>query len=106
VVIKPRYLVKLHKLVNSQDLPLLSPELRADFFRYQQILALDPYKTYGVASHNLLGKLASCRALEIDWNGVAHRLVYRVYESPAPKRVLILSFGEHDPAYLNAQARR
>lgn len=96
----------MHKLVNSQDLPSLPPELRADFFRYQQILALDPYKTYGVASHNLSGKLASCRALEIDGNGVAYRLVYRVYESPAPKRVLILSFGEHDPAYLDAQARK
>jgi hypothetical protein len=35
-----------------------------------------------------------------------YRLVYRIYEKPAPRRVVILSFGEHDPAYENAKRRK
>ncbi len=106
MAIKPRYLIKVHNLVNFQDLLSVPSELKADFLRYQQILALDPYKTYGFPNHILSGKLANCRALEMDWNGIAYRLIYRIYESLTPKRVLILSFGKHDPAYLNAQERK
>jgi len=38
-------------------------------------------------------------------NGVAYRLVYRIYEKPSPRRVLVISFAEHDPAYEKAVAR-
>ncbi|MEA5536024.1 hypothetical protein [Crocosphaera sp. XPORK-15E] len=106
MVIKPRYLIKVHKLINSQDLPQLPRELREDFVNYQRILALDPYQTSTIPNHTLSGKLTNCRALEIEWNGIAYRLVYRIYQSPAPKRVFILSFAEHDPAYTNAQQRK
>jgi hypothetical protein len=45
--------------------------------------------------------------LDISWEGNpnAYRLVYRVYEKPAPRRVLVLSFDEHDLAYEKAKAR-
>ncbi|MCF3625943.1 hypothetical protein L2E65_14220 [Planktothrix agardhii 1801] len=42
----------------------------------------------------------------IDWNGVSYRLVYRIYENLSPKRVVLLSFAEHDPAYEKAQNRK
>ncbi len=103
---KIRYLIQVALGVQQQDLSALPAELRADFARYQQILALDPYKTRRVPSHSLQGELANYRALEIDWNGVAYRLVYRIYETPAPKRVVILSFAEHDPAYDRALERK
>ena len=32
--------------------------------------------------------------------------VYRIYEKPAPKRVFILSFAEHDLAYEKAKDRK
>lgn len=65
----------------------------------------DPCDCGGFPSHFLTGQLTGCRALEIDWTGTSYRLVYRVYESPAPRRILILSFDEHDPAYDKAKAR-
>ncbi len=37
---------------------------------------------------------------------MAYCLVYRIYDSPAPKRVVVLSFAEHDPAYESAIARK
>jgi mRNA interferase RelE/StbE len=101
-----RYWIKVHQWVNSQDLPALPSDLRTDFVNYQQILAFDPYQTSGIPNHTLSGKLIHYRALEIEWNGQIYRLVYRIYESPAPKRVLILSFALHDPAYLKAQERK
>jgi mRNA-degrading endonuclease YafQ of YafQ-DinJ toxin-antitoxin module len=88
---------------DALDLPAL---LREDLPRYQQILALDPYKTRKVPSHRLKGELTGYRALEINWNGVAYRLVYRIYDTPSPRRVLVLSFAEHDPAYERAIARK
>ncbi|MDJ0689275.1 MAG: hypothetical protein QNJ41_12270 [Xenococcaceae cyanobacterium MO_188.B32] len=44
--------------------------------------------------------------MEIDWNRISYRLVYRIYKKPAPKRVFILSFAEHDPAYEKAKNRK
>jgi hypothetical protein len=29
----------------------------------------------------------------------------RIYEKPSPRRVLVISFAEHDPAYEKAVAR-
>lgn len=106
MAIRSKYLIQLHKLINIEDLPLLPSELRTDFQKYQQILSLNPYQTYEISSHNLSGKLVNCRALEIDQNQVVYRLVYRVYEVPAPKRILILSFAEHDLAYTKAKERK
>lgn len=90
----------------QKDLSQLPPKLQQKFQNYQKILALDPYQTLGIPSHSLIGKLKGCRALEIDWNTISYRLVYRVYEKPSPKRVVILSFAEHDPAYEKAKNRK
>jgi hypothetical protein len=38
--------------------------------------------------------------------GSSYRLVYRIFDKPAPKRVEVLSFAEHDPAYERAKARK
>jgi hypothetical protein len=103
---RAKYLVKIHQKINNDDLPLLPNQLKKDFPFYQQILAIDPYDTCNLPSHNLIGKLINCRALEIDWNGMVYRLVYKIYDSPPPKRVLILSFDQHDPAYNKAKKRK
>lgn len=103
---RPRYQIKSHKLIEREDLPTLPRELQTDFsLLYSPTLAVDPYKTRGVPSHTLTGDLSGYRALEIDWAGIAYRLVYRVSEKPAPRRVLILSFDKHDSAYDKAKAR-
>ncbi|MBL1208394.1 hypothetical protein [Geminocystis sp. GBBB08] len=100
------YQIKLHNLVTQDDLPDLPLELRKDLIKYQQVLSLDPHHTKGIFSHNLIGELKGYRALEIEWNNVGYRLVYRIYEKPAPKRVVIISFAEHDPAYQKAKQRK
>ena len=102
---KNHYLVQW--VANFQhDLVCLPVELQARWAKYQKILAIDPYQTLGWPSHNLMGKLKGCRAIDIDWNGVSYRLVYQIYEKSSPKRVLILSFAEHDPAYEKAKQRK
>ena len=101
-----QYKIQINQSVIQQDIPELSQELQDDFVRYQQVLSIDPHETRGIPSHGLTGKLARYRSIEIDWLGVAYRLVYRIYESPSPKRVLILSFAEHDDAYERAQDRK
>jgi hypothetical protein len=50
--------------------------------------------------------LKGCRAIEIDYQGIAYRLVYKIHEKPTPKRVVILSFAEHNPAYEKAKKRK
>jgi mRNA interferase RelE/StbE len=102
---KPKYRVTLHPLVGVEDLPLLPEFLRDDLAKYQFVLAIDQVQTQGVPSHDLRGDLRHYRALEIDYNGVCYRLVYRVYESPTPKRVQVISFAEHDLAYEKAKER-
>lgn len=92
--------------MNSEDLPKLPAELQEDYEAiYKPILRLEPYGCGGFPSYQKKGNLSGYRALEIDWNGISYRLVYRVYESPAPKRVFVVSFGEHDLAYDNAKKR-
>lgn len=90
----------------QHDLVCLPVELQARWPKYQKLLAIDPHQTLGWPSHNLMGKLKGCRAIDIDWNGVSYRLVYQIYEKSSPKRVLILSFAEHDPAYEKANQRK
>ena len=105
---KPRYLLKINPLVLNEDIPALPIELQADIVEiYQPVLQVDPYKCYGLPSHGLKGDLSGYRALEVEWSGNpnAYRLVYRIYEKPTPRRVLIISFAEHDPAYELAKAR-
>ncbi|MFN9762556.1 MAG: hypothetical protein ACK59J_18495 [Pseudanabaena sp.] len=102
---KPKYRVTLHPLVGVEDLSLLPEFLRDDLAKYQFVLAIDPVQTKRVPSHDLRGDLKHYRALEIDYNGVCYRLVYRVYESPTPKRVQVISFAEHDLAYEKAKER-
>ena len=59
---------------------------------------MDPYRTYGVPNHSLTGELAGYRALDMEWHGAVYRLIYCIYESPPPRRVVILSLAEHTPA--------
>jgi mRNA-degrading endonuclease YafQ of YafQ-DinJ toxin-antitoxin module len=103
---KKRYQIKLHNCVISEDLLNLPYELKQDLVQYQKVLSLDPLQTKGIPSHDLKGDLRGYRALEIDWNNISYRLVYRISEKPAPKQVLILSFGEHDFAYEKAKERK
>ncbi|CBN53821.1 MULTISPECIES: hypothetical protein [Kamptonema] len=102
---KSNYLVKINPLVNTQDLPNLPEQLQEEFSVYQLVLAKNPYQPRGVPSHDLDGRLNGYRTLDINWDGIAYRLVYRIYESPTPKRVFIISFEEHDPAYDKAKER-
>ena len=104
---KSRYLIKSHRLVEEQDLRELPPDLQLIFADIRQaVLLIDPYRCLGLPSHSLRGELVNYRALEIDWQGIAYRLVYRIYETPAPRRVVILSFAGHDPAYARAVERK
>jgi mRNA-degrading endonuclease YafQ of YafQ-DinJ toxin-antitoxin module len=84
----------------------LPTELKEDFRElYKPILMAAPYRCGGFPNHALTGRLKDYRTLEIDWEGISYRLVYRIYESPTPKRVLVVSFDEHDPAYEKAKQR-
>jgi mRNA interferase RelE/StbE len=96
----------VHSSLSIEDLPNLPSELKKDLVKYQQVLSLNPHETRGIPSHNLTGELKGYRALEIDWNNVSYRLVYRIYEKPIPKRVVIVSFAEHDPAYEKVKTRK
>ena len=90
----------------QNDLVCLPVELQERWPKYQKILAIDPFQVFGWPSHNLIGKLKGCRAIEIDWDNISYRLVYQIYDKSKPKRVLILSFAEHDPAYKKAKQRK
>jgi mRNA interferase RelE/StbE len=102
---KGSYLIQILPDV-QEDIANLPAELQEKWLQYQNILSLDPYTTLGFPSHSLIGKLSGFRALEIDWNRVAYRLVYRIYGKPPPQRVVILSFAEHNDAYSFAKQRR
>ena len=104
---KSRYQLQIDNQVTKEDFPLLPMEIVEDLANViKPLLQLDPLNFCGTYSfHALLGELQGYRALEIDFDKV-YRLVYRIYEKPAPRRVVILSFGEHDPAYENAKQRK
>lgn len=106
MVIKSKYLLQTHKLVETEDLSQLPTELRQDYEDiYKPILKADPYNCGGLTTNQKKGKLTGYWALEIDWRGISYRLIYSIYESPSPRRVFVVSFGEHDPAYDNAKER-
>ncbi len=103
---KSNYLFQKHSKIESEDLPALPYELQEDFRDlYKPILMADPYRCSGFPNHTLSGKLKDYRTLEIEWAGISYRLVYCVYESPAPKHVFVVSFDEHNPAYQKAKQR-
>ena len=103
---KSRYKVQIHQLVRTEDLPDLPEELQEDFQDIcDTVLSQDPYKCLGLPNHALKGRLKDYRSLDIDFNDIAYRLVYRIYDKPAPKRVVVVSFAEHDPAYIIAKER-
>jgi len=98
-----RYLLKIHPQVLSEDIPALPLQLRAEFSEtFQRTLQADAHNCRGFPWHFLRGELTGYRALEIEWQGNpnTYRLVYRIYEKPAPRRV-----DEHDSAYNKAIAR-
>ncbi len=103
---KSNYLFRKHPKIDTEDLPVLPIELQDDFSQlYKPILMNDPYRCCCFPNNALIGILMDYRNLDIDWAGVSYRLVYRVYESPAPKRVYVVSFDEHDAAYDKAKER-
>jgi mRNA interferase RelE/StbE len=103
---KSKYLLRTHLKFECEDFPALPGEVQRLYQAvYESILSNDPYDCKGFPHHLLQGKLKDCRTLEIEWNGITYRLVYKIYESPAPKRVFVISFDEHNPAYEKAKAR-
>ncbi len=101
-----RYIFRVHALVEAEDLVKLPKELVAEFENvFKPILIDDPYNCHGFTCYQKRGKLANYHGWEIDYNGVAYRLIYRIYEYPAPKRVFVISFDEHDEAYDKAKQR-
>ncbi|MCY7332784.1 MAG: hypothetical protein LH649_09030 [Pseudanabaena sp. CAN_BIN31] len=104
---RSKYLLKTNQQSLQQDLPDLPIALKQDFEAIcNTALTQDPYGCFGLPNHQLKGELAHCRAIEIDYNGISYRLVYRVYESPSPKRVQVISFAEHYLAYQRAKERK
>ncbi len=98
--------IQIHPLVSTEDLPTLPEQLQIDFAIYRLLLARNPQKPR-LPGHNLTGELLGYRVLEVEWEGDlnAYRLIYHIYDKPAPRRVLIVSFAEHDSAYSKAKAR-
>ncbi len=103
---KSRYRVQIKEAVQAEDLPALPVELQESFNDLcESVFAEDPYGCFGLLNHALKGRLSGYRTLETDWAGIAYRLIYRIYEKPAPRRVVIFSFDKHDPAYDKAKVR-
>ena len=101
-----KYILQTHPSMVREDFKELSTFLVNQFWEhYKPLLQTDPYNCSGFPNHALKGKLRGYCALEIDGEGVAYRLVDRIYEKPSPRRVLVISFAEHDPAYEKAIAR-
>lgn len=98
---KVRYQVQKHPLVESEDLPNLPVQLPAYFYELiEPALKIKPSTGGNLFDcHALKGKLKGYHALRIEYADVAYRLVYRICDQPAPKRVQIISIGNEDPAY-------
>ncbi|MEB3336047.1 MAG: hypothetical protein VKJ46_01200, partial [Leptolyngbyaceae bacterium] len=101
-----RYQVQIHHLIYVEDLPELSTQLERIFHVIsEEILPKYPFGCEEFPSHILHGLLSGWNAVGFTYDDIAYRLVYRVYDSPPPKRVFIISFAEHDPAYERATSR-
>lgn len=107
MAIKVKYLLKKHPLIDKEDLPKLPEKLKSDYYLIiEKILQTNPLTGGNLFdTHALKGKLKGYRALEIQFDNLAFRLVYRIYDKPSPRRVEIISIGEHDPAYVQAIQR-
>ncbi len=97
---KAKYLLKKHPLVEKEDLLKLPSQLQKDYYSIiEKVLKTDPQNGGKLFdTHNLKGRLQGYRALEIDnYNyEINFRLVYRICEKPSPRRVEIISIGEHE----------
>jgi len=71
------------------------------------ILSRDPYTRCGFEGHILTREpLKGWRTLDItDDQKIAYRLVYKIIDTPSIKKVEIISFDSHDPAYSKAETR-
>ena len=104
--IRPKFHLRIHPLVRTQDLKNLPEDLRAGFdLAIIPALGIDPYNCEGIPSHDLDRELKGCRALEIEEKEGCYRLVYRIDESPQKMLVEIISFDIHDAAYDKAKIR-
>ena len=104
--VKSLYAIQENQLVIQQDIPKLAVPIQKLYPSLKQLLSTSPLQTNQYfPSHALKGDLANYRALEVDWDDSAYRLIYRVVDSPFPKTVRIISFDEHDPAYDSAKQR-
>ena len=103
MAMRAKYLLQVHPLVLSEDLPtILKTEVEGLF---KPIFQSNP-DTGGILScHKLKGDLRGYHALEIRFDEMEYRLVYRIYDKPAPKRLKVISFDIHDPAYEKARQR-
>ena len=106
MAIRAKYLLQVHPLVLSEDLPNLPTILKTDFEGlFKPIFQSNP-DTGGILScHKLKGDLRGYHALEVRFDEMEYRLVYRIHDKPAPKRVKVISFDIHDPAYEKAKQR-
>jgi Txe/YoeB family toxin of Txe-Axe toxin-antitoxin module len=106
VAISAKYFLQVHPLVLSEDLSNLLTILQSDFEGlFKPILQSSPETGEVLSCHKLKGDLRGYHALEIPYDEAEYRLVYRIYEKPAPKRVRVISFDIHDPAYEKAKQR-
>lgn len=104
MAIRAKYLLQVHPLVISEDLPILPMILRIDFEGlFKPILQSSPDSGGILSCHKLRGNLRDYHALEILFDDAEYRLVYRIFEKPTPKRVRVISFDFHDPAYEKAK---
>ena len=99
MAIRAKYFLQVHPLVILEDLPILPIILRTDFEGvFKPILQSSP-NTGGILScHKLKDDLHGYHALEIPFDDAEYRLVYRIFEKPAPKRVRVISFDIYYPA--------
>ena len=108
------YDIYLHPCIRSQDLERLPPSLIEAFNKvYYPDLEKTPYPgTSKVKKHRLPDKpLDGYYAIEIDWKeefeGDIFKLCYRIVYSidSTNKRVYVISYGDHNPAYDSAKQR-
>ncbi len=99
------YLIRVKSEVYKEDLPILPSFIQGTFADICEVLKRDPIGCCGLLSKNKGGKLRGYRSISLDYGGIAYRIIYRICDRPAPRRVEIIAVGEHDVAYENAQGR-
>ena len=100
------YFVKVHPLVEKEDLPCIPFFLRRDFKNYFLVLLeTDPSELRGEQKGHILERspLAGFRTIDLTLDRISYRLVYKIMENV--KRVEVFSFDYHKPAYHKAEER-